>query len=292
MQLAGVGERRRQHPPAVAARLADPPGEEPRVAGRERPLHLLEQPPLLCERRPRAPRGCRGRCRPRSSGWRPRCGSCRGASRPPRAAGRGRRSCVEPAWLRSTFASTCGRWLVTATRRSCASGPIATGRAPSERDEAVHEPQPLRRRRRGRRDEPGRALEELRTRAAGAARLRPADRVTADEAGIVACGGAHGPFRRADVRDRAAFGRAVEHFAHDRRELADRGGDENELSVRDDRRRDRPTARPRHARPQPPGTRRPGSQPGTVGTPGAPRAERRGRADQPGPDDREPLDAS
>ena len=39
---------------------------------------------------------------------------------------------VEPAWLRSTFASTCGRWLVTATRRSCASGPIATGRAPSE----------------------------------------------------------------------------------------------------------------------------------------------------------------
>ena len=37
-----------------------------------------------------------------------------------------------PAWLRRTFASTCGRWLVTATRRSWASGPIATGRAPSD----------------------------------------------------------------------------------------------------------------------------------------------------------------
>ena len=39
---------------------------------------------------------------------------------------------VEPAWFRRTFASTCGRWLVTATSRSWASGPIATGRAPSE----------------------------------------------------------------------------------------------------------------------------------------------------------------
>ena len=39
---------------------------------------------------------------------------------------------VEPAWVRRTFARTCGRWLVTATSRSWASGPIATGRAPSE----------------------------------------------------------------------------------------------------------------------------------------------------------------
>ena len=37
-----------------------------------------------------------------------------------------------PAWLTSTFASACGRWLVSATSRSWASGSIATGRAPSE----------------------------------------------------------------------------------------------------------------------------------------------------------------
>ena len=39
---------------------------------------------------------------------------------------------VAPAWLRRTFASACGRWLVTATSRSCAPASIATGRAPSD----------------------------------------------------------------------------------------------------------------------------------------------------------------
>ena len=38
---------------------------------------------------------------------------------------------VAPAWLRRTFASACGKWLVTATRRSWAPASIATGRAPS-----------------------------------------------------------------------------------------------------------------------------------------------------------------
>ena len=37
-----------------------------------------------------------------------------------------------PAWLTSRLASACGRWLVSATRRSCAAGSIATGTAPSE----------------------------------------------------------------------------------------------------------------------------------------------------------------
>ena len=38
---------------------------------------------------------------------------------------------LAPARLTITFASTCGRWLVSATRRSCATGSIATGKAPS-----------------------------------------------------------------------------------------------------------------------------------------------------------------
>jgi len=37
-----------------------------------------------------------------------------------------------PAWLTSRLARACGRWLVSATRRSCAAGSIATGTAPSE----------------------------------------------------------------------------------------------------------------------------------------------------------------
>ena len=38
---------------------------------------------------------------------------------------------VAPAWLTSRFASACGRWLVSATSRSCACGSTATGVAPS-----------------------------------------------------------------------------------------------------------------------------------------------------------------
>ena len=158
---------------------------------------------------------------PRVGAADPRHVAQRAARRP--GAGRGRRSASEPAWLRRTLASTCGRWLVTATRRSWASGSIATGRAPSDGDEAVHASEPLRRGRRGRRQEPGRALEQLGRGTVGAARLGAADRMPADEARVVPGGGADGPLRRADVGDRAPLRRAVEHLAH-RRAAARRPG--------------------------------------------------------------------
>ena len=43
-------------------------------------------------------------------------------ARPRRRAARGPRRGLAPAWLTSRFASACGRWLVSATSRSCASG--------------------------------------------------------------------------------------------------------------------------------------------------------------------------
>ena len=66
-----------------------------------------------------------------------------------------------PAWLTSRFASACGRWLVSATSRSCARGSIATGDGAERGDEAVHEPVALRVGAGGRRQEPGRAVEEV-----------------------------------------------------------------------------------------------------------------------------------
>ena len=74
------------------------------------------------------------------------------------------------------MASTCGRWLVMATSRSCAAGSMATGRAPSEVTKAWAS------RNRSawvvgdRGEEPRRVVEDLRRRAGGAARLGAADR--------------------------------------------------------------------------------------------------------------------
>ena len=50
LQRAGVGEGRREQPPPVAARLADPAREEARVARAERRFDLLDAPPMLGER--------------------------------------------------------------------------------------------------------------------------------------------------------------------------------------------------------------------------------------------------
>ena len=46
----GIVVGRGEHPPAVATGLADPAGEEARVARGERGLELLDPPPVLAER--------------------------------------------------------------------------------------------------------------------------------------------------------------------------------------------------------------------------------------------------
>ena len=123
-------------------------------------------------------------------------------------ADRGRRSRDAPAWLRSTFASACGRWLVTRDEPVVRAGSIATGRAPSAVDEAVDEPEPLRRRRArgGVRNQVAPSNSSARG-ALGPSRLGAADRVAADEARIAAGRGAHRALRRADVGDRAVSAR-------------------------------------------------------------------------------------
>src|SRR5687767_15101734 len=92
----------------VAARLADPTGEETRVAARQRILELLDAAAMLGER------------------GRERLAVLEEDVDPDARVG----ARDAPAWFRSTFASACGRWLVTATSRSCADGSIAKGRAP------------------------------------------------------------------------------------------------------------------------------------------------------------------
>ncbi len=76
----------------------------------------------VCTRRapPTRAGSSRAGCRPRCAGLPLPRGSCHAASRRRRTRGRGCRSVTPPAWLTSTFASACGRWLVSATRRSCA----------------------------------------------------------------------------------------------------------------------------------------------------------------------------
>ena len=118
---------------------------------------------------------------------------------------------------------------MTATSRSCASGPIATGRAPSEADEPVDEPEALGGGGRRGRQEPGRAVEEVGARPSRASRLGAADRVATDEPRVGTCGRADGLLRRADVGDRGSLRGKLEHAPNDLRQVADGCGDDDEV---------------------------------------------------------------
>ena len=153
--LVGLGEE----PPAVPARLSDPAGQPARVARLERALQLVDPAAVLGQGAAKLLRVVEEDVDPDP---RVRARHARHVPNDPPAADSG--SCpstrTEPAWLRTTFASACGRWLVSAIRRSWAAGSIATGTAPSEATKLC---------RAGsaglglgdRRQEPGGALEEL-----------------------------------------------------------------------------------------------------------------------------------
>jgi hypothetical protein len=95
-------------------------------------------------------------------------------------------------------------------------------------DEPVDEPVALRVGRRDRRQEPGRAVEEIRARMRRAVRLAPADRMPSDEL----LRQAQRPFlRRADVGDRAAVGRARDHLLDEGRQDGDGCGDDGEVGL-------------------------------------------------------------
>ena len=98
-------------------------------------------------------------------------------------------------------------------------------------DEAVDEPVSGGIAVRERREKPGRALEEIGRRVSGAARLRAADRVAADEPRRARRRLADRGLRRADVGHGAVVGARLQHGAHLRRQLSHRHGDHGELGA-------------------------------------------------------------
>ena len=285
--VAGVAVRRREHAPPVARRLGDPAREKARRRPPRAPPRAARSAGAARRARRRAPRGCRGRCRPRSAGWRRRSASCRAASRP-------------AAWSGSWPSIRVGAGLVEEhvrerVRQVARDRDEPVVRAGVDRDRAARRAtvtnpctraEQLRAGRRGRRQEPGRALEQLGGGALGAARLGAADRVPADEAGVAAGGGADRALRRADVGDRALVRRDA------RAPRARRAG-----SSRDRRRDERRGRRRRRASASVAAGSTASRSAATrehvrVGIPAAhasdaraPRGERGGRADQARPDD-------
>ena len=142
---------------------------------------------------------------------------------------------TEPAWLRTTFASACGRWLVIAISRSCARRVDGHGDGAQRGDEPVQEAVALRLGLGDGRQEPRRAVEELLAPARGAARLRAAHRVAADEAHAVPDRSAERGLRRADVGHGGAVGGGRERFADALAERRHRRRDDREIRVLDRR---------------------------------------------------------
>ena len=215
----------------MRARLADPAREKPPVAVRQRPLDLLEGAALLCEREPERLPVVEEDVDP--DPWVRACDTghvAQGAARSLE-----RIVAVDP--RRARLVEEHVRKHVRQVARQ-ADEPVVRvrpdrdGSRAERADEAVQQPQPLRRRRRRRGKEPRRAVEELRRGAAGAARLGAADRVAADEPRVRRGRRADRALRRADVGDRAPFGCPVKDFSHGVREIADRRSHHDEIRVR------------------------------------------------------------
>ena len=174
--------------------------------------------------------------------------------------------------------------------------PVVRGRVDRDRhgaelgDEAVHEPVAAR----GRSaavggQEPGRALEERRRGVLGAARLGAADRMAADEARRAAGRRDDARLRRADVGDGRLLARRREHRRDLRRQRRDRRRDDRELGAASASSSDAAASSTAPRSTAAASAAGSGSQPATR----APRSLRRqpdGGADQPGADDREPVD--
>ena len=150
------------------------------------------------------------------------------------------------------------------------------------RDEAVQHLVAVRVRRGDRRQEPGRAVEQLAGRALRPARLRAADRMAADEARIAAGRRARPtpfvePTSVTTVQPGAAASSTARTWPGSDR---DRRRDDRELGARREPRRDRPPPRPRRARPHAARCAASGSQPADAARrrPAAPRARRTRRS--------------
>ena len=141
----------------------------------------------------------------------------------------------------------------------------------------------------------GTRLRPRRARGRGATRpscLGPTDGMSADEAAVCPRRLAHRAFRRADVHDRAPFGRAVQHGPHGAGQLGHRGRDDDQLTVcervveRARRQCTRHAQLPARASPRPDPSPRPRPIPCALG------GQTDGGADQTRADNRESADHS
>ena len=156
-----------------------------------------------------------------------------------------------------TLATTCGRWLIVAIRRSCVSASIACGRAPGLGDRALDAVVEHPAGRGRRRQVPAGALEEVRSGVLHARGLRSGEGMSADEAAVRAERGDHVALHRADVGDRAILARGVERLRGEAGERDHRCGAEDQLGALD-RRRDGSRAPSRLRRAPPRGRAAPG----------------------------------
>ena len=167
----------------------------------------------------------------------------------------------------SRFASACGRWLVSASRRSCSSASLPDGPRAEGGDELLDTREPGCVGRRQRRQEPGRAVEEVGRGARRSAGLAAGDGVAGDVARIVDRRRERA-LRRGDVGDgRAGIGRG-EHGERRLDDGSDRDGDDDELRAARARRPATPPAcRRRRAPPLPAASPLSASKPATVFAP-------------------------
>ena len=275
-----------EHLAPVLARLADPAGEEAGVAVPECRLELLHAAAMLHEGLGEGDPVVEEDVHPD-----PGVGACDAghvAQRAPCCGERivpvdARRARLVEQHVRERMREMAGHGDKPVVRP----GIDRKGSRPERGRERVRRAVPGRLRGGERREEPGRALEQVGARARRPARLRAADRMPADEARIVSGRPADGCLRRARVGHGRVVGSEREHVVDDRRDRCDGNRDEDELRFvqggleRRCRRHGAPLGRDlEHSGVLVPAGDRRESR--------AVRSETRGRADESGADDREP----
>ena len=206
LERTGIVVRGRKHPATLAAGLADPAGDESRVAVAQRRLELLDPPPMLRERAEQRLAVVEEDVDPDARV---------GAGDPRHVAERATRRLQRIVTVDARLARLVQQGVRERVREVAGERDEPVVRAGIDRDrlcteardEGVERAEPLRRRRGDRREEPGRALEELGGRTARPPGLGAADRMTADEARIPGRCGDDRPLRRADVGDDTVLGR-------------------------------------------------------------------------------------
>ena len=181
VQVAGVGEGALEHAPAVVGGLADPAREEAAVARLERGLELLDPAAVLGQRLADRAAVLEEDVDPDA---RVRAGDARHVAQ--RAAGGRERLVALDARRAGLVDEQVGERVRQVARQR--DEPVVRLRVDRDRrraergDEPVHEPVALRLGRARRRQEPGRAVEQVDRRVRGPVRLGAGDRVAADEA--------------------------------------------------------------------------------------------------------------